>query len=416
MPRTDSPTPSRPRRHDLDWLRVIAVTLVVFFHAAMPYVAEYGWHLKDSETSHALLEVNVFLSRWRMPLLFLIAGVGTSYALGDRAPLVYLRTRMKRLLVPLALGIVVIVPPQIYVERRLQGLPYRSFLEFWPRVLELRPYPAGDTSWHHLWFIAYLALYSAALLPLFAWLRGARRARLESAAARLVARVGLPVFALPLALPLVLLQPRFPGPENLVQDWARVGYYMLYVVYGYLLARADALWDRIRDDRVRSLRLAVLGTIAVSYFRWNSIEPPMGYSVARAAYLVLGVFAAWCTILAILGFARVHLDRSSAALRYLNEGTYPVYVLHQSVIVVLALYVTPLREGVAVEFAFLALVSLAVTWGLYESLVRPFRIMRFLFGMPPARVDRSLAVRTAVPMMEGAHQSTPAPRALASVE
>src|SRR5687768_9349518 len=93
------------RRHDLDWLRAFAILLVVVFHSAMPYVAEWGWHVKNAERSELLLEMNWFLSRWRMALLFLIAGAGTTWALGRRAIGTYVRERARRLLVPLVFGI-----------------------------------------------------------------------------------------------------------------------------------------------------------------------------------------------------------------------------------------------------------------------------------------------------------------------
>jgi surface polysaccharide O-acyltransferase-like enzyme len=376
-------TAARPRRHDLDWLRVLAITALIFFHAAMPFVAEWGWHLKNAETSNLLLELNHFLQGWRMPLLFLISGVGTAFALGSRSPGRYLRERSRRLLLPLAFGMLVVVPPQIYMERLAEGEAFRSYLEFYPTILALRPYPEGNLSWHHLWFVAYLFLYSVALLPLFVALRGERRGRTVAALCRIADRAGLWVLALPLALPLILLLPRFPGPQDIVHDWAMLLYYMTYFLYGYLLGDADALWERITSRRGTSLRWAVLGLLAINYLRWNGLDPDRHDGAMFAGYATLRALTAWHCVLAILGYARRHLSVSSPVLRYANEGIYPVYILHQTVTVVLAFYVLPLREGVFGKFVFLSFGTLALTWALYEVLVRPFRLTRLLFGLRP---------------------------------
>ncbi|HEU4698651.1 MAG TPA: acyltransferase family protein [Gemmatimonadales bacterium] len=373
----------RPRRHDLDWLRVLAITVLIFFHSAMPFVAEWGWHLKNAETSHLLLELNYFLHAWRMPLLFLISGIGTAYALGRRSPVQYLRERGRRLLLPLVFGILVVVPPQIYLERVAQGASFRSYLEFYPSIFTLRTYPAGNLSWHHLWFVAYLFLYSVALLPLFAWLRGARRARVGARLARLVERTGLWVFALPLALPLVFLLPRFPGPQDVVHDWAMLLYYMTYFLYGYLLSDAEALWARIEAGRGTMLRWAVLTLLAVNYFRWNQLDPMAHDAVPYALWSGLKALMAWSWVVAILGYARRYLGFANRVLRYTNEGIYPVYILHQTITVVLAFYVLPLREGVFGKFLFLGFATLGLSWALYEVAVRPFALTRLLFGLRP---------------------------------
>lgn len=389
----------RLRRHDLDWLRVLAICLLVLFHAAMPFVAEWHWHLKNAELSNLLLEVNFFLQRWRMPLLFLISGIGTAYALGSRPPARFLRERARRLLLPLVFGILVVVPPQIYMERLAQGQTFRSYLGFYPTVFALHLYPAGNLSWHHLWFVAYLAIYSIALLPVFAWLRGERGRRMAALLSRLVARTGLWVLALPLALPLALLLPRFPGPQDVVHDWAMLLYYMTWFLYGYLLSDADALWARIEGRRATSLRWAVVGLLATNYLRWNGLDPQIDTTVPGALYAGLTALTAWHWVLAILGYGKHHLSFSNRVLRYANEGIYPVYILHQTVIVVLAFYVVPLREGVFGKFLFLSLAAFGLTWALYEVLVRPFAASRVLFGLHPlprtARIEGTARAATA---------------------
>ncbi|HEX2079344.1 MAG TPA: acyltransferase family protein [Longimicrobium sp.] len=378
--------PARQRRHDLDWLRVIAILLLLFFHSAMPYVAEWDWHLKNADTSPLLLEANYFLSRWRMALLFLISGVGTAYALGFRPARGYLRERGRRLLVPLVFGILVIVPPQIYLERLAEGASHPSYLHFWPSVLQGRPYPEGNTSWHHLWFIAYLFLYSVAALPLFLYLRSEHGSRLRAAVAARLAGPSIYLPGLPLGLVLATLYVRWSGPQNVVDDWGHLVYYFGFFIFGYLLAEAEGAWRWMEENRRTSLLLAVGCIVVINALRWNDAEPAWGYNAGNAALQLLQGFNAWFWVLAILGFGRRYLSFRNRVLDYASEGIYPFYLLHQTVIVVIAFYVIQAPDGVWAKFWFTSLVSLALTVAVYDLLVRPYRITRSLFGMknPPA--------------------------------
>jgi glucans biosynthesis protein C len=371
------------RRHDLDWLRVIAILLLLYFHTAMIFTAEWDWHVKNAETSHLVLEFNYFLSRFRMALLFLVSGVGTAYALGVRGPGRYLRERGMRLLVPLVFGMLVVVPPQIYMERLFRGEPVGSFLQFWPTVLELKPYPAGNTSWHHLWFVAYLLMYSVAALPFFLWWRSERAAATRAVVERFLAGPGIYLLGMPLALVLAALTIRFPGPQNVVDDWARLLFYFLIFVYGFVLCRAERMWRGIEANRRTALRLALLSTVCINYVRWNGLEPAWQYDVAGTAWIGFGGLNSWFWVLAILGYGRRYLSFRNRGLDYANEGIYPFYILHQTVIVVLGFYVVQTPESILAKFLFTSTLSLALTVAIYELGVRPFAVMRFLFGMKP---------------------------------
>lgn len=377
--------PARPRRHDLDWLRVIAIVLLLFFHSAMPYVAEWDWHLKNPETSPLLMEASYFLSRWRMALLFLISGVGTAYALGFRPARGYLRERARRLVVPLVFGILVIVPPQIYMERLADGASYPSYFHFWPLVLQGRPYPEGNTSWHHLWFIAYLFLYSVAALPLFLYLRSDRGGRVRAAIEARLAGPMLYAPGLPLGIVMATLYVRWSGPQDIIHDWGHLVFYFGFFVFGYLLAEAEGAWRWMEANRRASLLLAVASIVAINYLRWNDLEPEWGYNAGNAALQLLQGFNAWFWVLALLGFGRRHLSFRNGLLDYASEGIYPFYLLHQTVIVIIAFYVIRAPDGVWAKFWFTGFVSFALTVAIYDLLVRPFRITRYLFGMknPP---------------------------------
>src|SRR4051812_42011567 len=154
------------RRPELDWLRVVAIAILHAFHVGMMFNT-WDFHLKNPDPLPVLEVPMGFLHAVRMPLLMVIAGIGTAIALQRRSVGRFALDRTKRLLLPLAFGMLVIVPPQIYIERLAHGAIQPGYLAFYRTVFELRPYPAGSFSWHHLWFVAYLFVYCVAALPLF---------------------------------------------------------------------------------------------------------------------------------------------------------------------------------------------------------------------------------------------------------
>src|SRR5580692_2520770 len=99
------------RRVDLDWVRIAAFGLLIFYHVGMLYVS-WGFHIKSVHRVTALEPLMLVLNPWRLALLFLVSGVATRFMLRKSALGSLLRARSARLLIPLAFGMLVIVPPQ----------------------------------------------------------------------------------------------------------------------------------------------------------------------------------------------------------------------------------------------------------------------------------------------------------------
>jgi hypothetical protein len=109
---------------------------------------------------------------------------------------------------------------------------------------------------------------------------------------------------------------------------------------------------------------------------------------------VVSALYAWAAICALCGFARAALNRPSPRLSHLNEAVLPVYVLHQPILLIAAFWLFPLRLPLPVEVLVLASVTALGSFAIYEALIRPFAVTRFLFGLEPR--TSSKAPRTAV--------------------
>ena len=289
-------TPAVSTRYDfLDWLRVIAIFVLLFYHTGMLFVG-WSWHVQNAEVLTALQFPMGIAHRLRMPLLFVIAGAGMWFALGNRHGGGLVRERSLRLLLPLVAGMLLIVPPQIYFERLFRGQWDGGYLSFFfERVLQFQPYPKGDFSWHHLWFVAYLYVYVFLLLPLLLWWRSAKKAVKPG--------VWLYALAIPLAVNEAILKPLYPESHKLIGDWYIFNHYLLLTLYGCLLASMRDAWDWFATRRQLSLGLAliVFGT-AMLLFETGVIERD-----TPADALVANVFT-WTSLMAFIGYGRRYLS------------------------------------------------------------------------------------------------------------
>lgn len=316
--------PAAAHHADLDWLRVLAIVVLHVFHTGMMFNT-WDWHIKSPQALPVLEPVMGVLHLVRMPLLMVISGAGTALALRRRALGAFAKDRTKRLLGPLVFGMLVVVPPQIYVERLFRGQFQGSYTEFYPTVFGFVPYPAGSFSWHHLWFVAYLFVYCLMALPLFAALRTARGERFLAWVDAWLSR-GWNVLWLfvPLALTRVLLRD-FPETHALLDDPRTFLLYGLLFLDGHLLGRCPRVWARLVELRHGLLALAVVALVVELVWPWPAL--PVVPSILGGTLLL------WSGLLVALAYARHHMRVSPAWLPRAQELSYPFYILHQTVIV-----------------------------------------------------------------------------------
>jgi peptidoglycan/LPS O-acetylase OafA/YrhL len=356
-------------RYDfLDWLRVIAIFVLMFFHTGMLFVG-WGWHITNAETIPALQWPMDLAHRLRMPLLFVVAGAAMWFALRRRSGATLIRERTLRLVVPVIFGMLVIVPPQIFVERVVRGQWHGGYLAFLvERVFRFELYPAGDFGWHHLWFIVYLYVYVLLLTPLLLWWRGRRPA--------LRPGVWLYALALPLGLNETLLKPLFPETHNLTSDWYIFVHYLLLTVYGFVLASVPGVWDWLAARRRVSLALGlavIIGLLTLFNAGVIAHDTPTDHVLAN-------VFT-WLWLMTFIGYGRQHLNFANRLLVWARDASYPIYILHQTVIVVIAYFVVAQPWRPWTKYFVVLGATLLICVLLYESLVRRFAVLRLLFGM-----------------------------------
>lgn len=372
------------RRYDLDWLRVFAFGVLIYFHTAIIFVPNGIPMITNDELSEPLQVFVSISSQFRLSLLFFISGVGVAFARRRRTAQEFISERSQRLLVPLLFSILVVVPPMVYTEKLFIGQIQSSFLSFYPQFFTQGVYPNGHLSWHHLWFVAYLYLFCLIGTPLFGWLEKNNGQRL---AALTHAMNGYWIF-LPL-LPLwaieLFLRPLFPGFRDLINDWASFSHWFVVFVCGYLIANKESLLDFATKIRYTSLALAII-TTAITFMLFGSMNFDLAMTDSQLApkyfvYTILQVTMVWSAILGCLGIAGHFFRFSSRALSYLNEAVYPLFILHLPFIVFLGYWVVPLDWSVSAKYLFVANMTAVTILVIYHFCIRPFDAMRYLFGV-----------------------------------
>lgn len=366
------------RIHYIDWLRVLAVLLLFPFHTSRVFNAGEPFYIKAPTLSIGINYAIGFIDRWHMPLLFLLAGASTLLALSKRTPGEYMFERVKRLLVPFFFGVLLLLPPQTYIGARFNSGYEQSFLTYITSgdFLKWNIQEAGDYyggfGIGHLWFILFLFIISVLALPL---VFAARSEKGRGSLARWGRRLAGPAWWLlpPVAIFVAEALPAVAGKN--------VFYYLVFFILGFV-AMADGLFAE-SAERHRWPALGIGLAICAVYVGTGPMRDALNdpsWPLAIVNYT--GFVGIWLALIGFVGVGRRYLDTTSPALAYLAESSYPVYIFHQTVIVVLAAFIVPIPAAWWIQWTLLLVASVAVTFGLYEA-SRRSQPVRFMLGMRP---------------------------------
>ncbi len=369
------------RRYDLDWLRVLVFAGVFFYHCAR-FFDSSGWHIKNAETSIVIDIVKNIFDMWGMQLIFLISGASVFFALRPGGAIRFLRDRVMRLLVPLALGILVLAPPQVYLERLTHGEFQGTFFQFLHRFFTSE---IGGGAWTgvHLWYLEYLFLFTLILTPIFVWLKRPTGQRAIGWLSRFSVRPGaIFLWLMPFALLFISVDPFGLMRPALPEAVVRLIVFPLFVVCGFLILADENIQQAIIRQRRTALILALglspvmpLIVLGIEEWGWQLVPPTF------ASVMILACLLSWSYILAILGYGMRYLNFNHSWLAYANEAVLPFYILHQPVILVIGYFVIPLALPIAYKYLIIASLAFGIVLGIYEYGIRRWNLVRQVFGL-----------------------------------
>lgn len=344
--------------------------LLIVYHVSLMYNSR-GFLLKAPDSSAMFDVIHLWTHPWRMSLLFLISGVVTGILLTRQAPEALRSARTRQLLAPLLAGVLLLIPPQMYVCLNAGLGVDISLLDVFKHYLTLTPVSLPDggelnlLGMQHLWYLAYLWAYTAVLtLALSVWPGLLRRV----GDWLMPWLAGKSILILPAILFILLrlaLRPAFPPTLDILTDWYSHAVYLASFLLGAVMATRSDCWDAIVGMRKPALILALACAIFLTIlFPTLPIGEPEIWR--RLGGRVLGGTFQWCAIVAILGYAKIWINSENAVIRYLNRAILTYYVLHQTVMLLIAYGLHQFGLMSALSFIPIVVATLAICALAYE--------------------------------------------------
>lgn len=345
------------RRHDIDWMRVIAIGLLLVYHVAIgfqPWGIMIGFITNDEPWLSLWIPMGM-LNVWRIPFLFFVSGMGVYFSMQRRNWKGLLQERALRIFLPYLFGMFCIVPISVMIWQY-----YNKFnLSY--------AYNPG-----HLWFLGNIFLYVVVLLPILYLLKNNRGGRVVGGLRQMFQTpLGLIPFIGLFILEVMLIQPM--PYELYAMTWHGVVLGFLAFLSGVcFVVTGEVFWMMIQRWRWMFVLVAtVLFGLRLMVFEMRAPD-----------YLL--VLESQCWIFSVFAFGSKHLNRGGKVLQYLSGAAYPVYIVHMIFLSLGSILIFPLDWTVQLKFVALLVFTLAGCFGAYE-IIKRIPWVRLLFGVASNR-------------------------------
>ena len=299
------------RKHYIDNIRCLIILLLIPYHAAQAFNTwgELNYYLfyPDKLISSFI----VFFSPFYMPVMFLLAGVSTRYALKKRSYGKFLIERVKRLIVPFVFGTLAFCPVMAYIGDKTNcgygGGFFAHYRIFFTKWTDLSGFDGGF-SVGQFWFLYFLFVISVAGLGIICLSK--RVFKKETAGNMPFWAICLFVIPLPFLYDLLSV-----GGKSFAE-------YLYVFLIGYYVFSNDDVLEKTERYRYLSLAAGLVAGIADVYmFIWSGRDFGIANTAAKA-------LTEWFMILALIGIGKNLLDRSGRISGYLSSRSFLFFSLH----------------------------------------------------------------------------------------
>lgn len=348
------------RRYDVDWLRIIALGLLVIYHVVLSFQpwATRIYFIQNEQSLQGLWVLMAAINVWRIPILFLISGMGVYFAMDRRNWKQLLKDRVARILVPFIFGFFFICPISLYFALKHYG-----------KEVAYVPNPG------HLWFLGNLFLYILLLLLLLTYIKNNPSNFASRFLSRLLQqRFGIFFITLPLMAEYWLVGPQFYATYALTPHGFWLGMVCFFTGF-ILISLGDVFWYSVK--RVR--RVALLIAILLYLVRLGIFK-----LTGESNFLIALESMSW--MLAMLGCGAIYLNKASGILAYLSKAVYPVYIVHMPVQYCISYFLLPLNLPAILKLIMLLIGTFGTCLLIHEFVISRFKWLQPLFGMKLRRV------------------------------
>jgi len=342
------------RRHDIDWLRVITIGLLLIYHVTIvfqPWGVFIGFIQSESPLEALWIPMSM-INIWRIPLLFFISGMGVCFAIKKRSWKQLILERSKRILLPFVFGAIFIVPIHVILWQNY----YSQDIDFVPQE-------------GHLWFLKNIFIYVILLSPLFFYLRRSENGIINKWLKKLFkSPLGLLIFIAFVVIEAILLNPE--SYELYAMTWHGFALGLLAFLFGFIfIYSGETLWPMILKWRWLFMAVAI-SLFLVRYFAFK-LKAPNYYMAIESCFWIFAMFS----------LAYRYLNHPSKTLTYLSQGAYPIYIIHMIFIYLGSVLIIPLDIHMILKFILLIVFTFAGSFFLYDVVIRRIPFLRPLFGL-----------------------------------
>ncbi|MEM9387912.1 MAG: acyltransferase [Pseudomonadota bacterium] len=309
----------------IDHVRILLTVLVILHHIAIVYGGAGDWYwIQADEAKLHLIAFNTVNQSFFMGFFFLISGYFSQASIEGKGPKRFLRDRLIRLGIPLAVYFLFISPFTIALAST-EG--YETIFADQAKLMRALVFEPGP-----MWFVMALLLFSLPLCALHAWrpklIVGISKTPSAPALAAILLLVGLLTFLL-----------RQITPVGETYFWFQLGYFPMYVVLFALGVHAHSkrLLSRVSAKSLTcwlpisiALVLALPVLLALGPDREAFLGGMNPYALM---YALWEPFTATGIILSLLYLLVVRLNQPNTVMAFLSPLVYSIYIIHPPVVV-----------------------------------------------------------------------------------
>ena len=353
------------RKHYIDNLRSLAILILIPYHAAMAWNTWGEPNYMMFGQDRVLSSLIVFFSPFLMPLLFVLAGMSTKFALGKRTAGRFVLERVKRLIVPLVFGMLAFMPLMVFLADshncKYDGTFLSHYRVFFTKFTDLTG-ADGGFSFGQFWFLLYLFVISLLCLGLITLQKKVFAKAAGNPSLWLIVLFGLPV----------------PFISGLLKiNGKGIVLYTYLFLLGYYVFANDAAVEKIRKLRFVFLALGLCFDLAdIWLFLWSGAS----YEILNG---ITNDMTTWFMILALLGLGKEYMDNCGKLSSYLSKRSFAFFSLHYVILVVMQFLIAgAFKSNTMMLYSAPVLISYLLTFLLCEVFVR-VPILSFLLGVKP---------------------------------
>ena len=347
------------RRYDIDWLRVIAIGLLLIYHVAIgfqPWGIMIGFITNEESWSSLWLPM-AMLNIWRIPFLFFVSGMGVYFAMQQRSWSALLKERAMRILLPYVFGTFCIFPISVALWQHYNNLEVSY------------AYNPG-----HLWFLGNIFAYVVSLTPILYYLKRNQEGGFVRVLRKLFSHpIGLLAITALFVIEAFVLK---PSPyEMYAMTWHGFALGFIAFFSGFcLVLTGQPFWNMLVKWRWIFPILAIAGFVIRVIL---SVKVPVYVLVAESHSWIFTCFA----------FGYKYLNHPGKALSYLSEAAYPVYILHMIFLYAGSILIFPMHLPVQIKFVSVLMFTVLGCFVTYEA-IRRVKFLRPLFGLKTGGMQR----------------------------